>query len=74
MCAAPEAPRSEAPGGHVLDIAEHIGSLLPRIPTPGSGGTLAANKGDEFVISRAREERYHNVRILLNPLNAVLTV
>lgn len=55
-CAAPGVPRPEPLGGYVLDIDEHNESLLLHIPAPGSGGTLAANKGDE---------KNTNVRIVL---------
>ena len=46
VCAAPAAPpQSESLGGHVLDNVGHSGSLRPHTPTPGSAGTLAANRG-----------------------------
>lgn len=46
--AAPESPPFESPAGHVLGSAVRSGCLLPHIPTPGSGGTLAAKVENGF--------------------------
>lgn len=64
MCAAPEVHQYEPPVERGRDNVEHSGSLLPRKLTPGSGGTLAANRKSEF----------RDNSLFTQSLNTVLTV